>query len=538
MGAKRNEQVWPKLADCCRSAFRRATQKSGRSRRVSLSNRIHAQSPQNLVDQAVPIFLRQGRKPEQQSVVHRANNRIDEQLWIRVTGELARTLPALDVGGWARKGHGGEDGADPGAVGWISFRLCTARPTLAVQDGEGGQTYIFDAPVAGDPHMHIHNFLMNLVVTADGRAGSLDSRRLTDARVKEFGAYFQAVLAKELRALGVRVAYDATEQAVVIPAIPDHVVQAFSKRDRQILHKAKRFAEGQGLNWDELSADSKLGIIEEASADGRLGKIKADEKRLWRKQAEALGWKHTTAMEDAVYPTLSKAERHERSYEFAARHLEVEFHTAAVIDHEKLGMYAARGLIGTGLDGADDIAKVVELLETRGIRLKGEHVALVVGMSDQKVRVTNTAQILATTAEELRIRTNAGDAADVEWRRLAADQAGGPTSRAGQGVAGQPGGAPTGRLLLGFGHALTIDVAQGITSDEHINALPRGTAGVTGFTTYVAESRRRGTTWTVVSDGALYEAEHHGRALGDITPITTEHLWDRNVSMTLIQLLV
>ena len=250
--------------------------------------------------------------------------------------------------------------------------------------------------------MHIHNFLMNLVVTADGRTGSLDSRRLTDARVKEFGAYFQAVLAQELRALGVRVAYDATEQAVVIPAIPDHVSPGeFSKRDRQILHKARRSAaEGQGLNWDELSADSKLGIIEEASAEGRLGKIKADEKRLWREQAEALGWKQTTAMEDAVYPTLSKAERHERAYEFAARHLEAEFHTAAVIDHEKLGMYAARGLIGTGLDGPDDIAKVVELLETHGIRLRGEHVALVVGMSDQKVRVTNTAQIRGIMAHE------------------------------------------------------------------------------------------------------------------------------------------
>ena len=103
--------------------------------------------------------------------------------------------------GWARKGAGGEDGADPGAVGWISFRHHTARPTLPIQDGPGGQTYLFDAPVAGDPHMHIHNFLMNLVVTAEGRVGSLDSRALTDARVKEFGAYFQAVLADELRRL-------------------------------------------------------------------------------------------------------------------------------------------------------------------------------------------------------------------------------------------------------------------------------------------------------------------------------------------------
>ena len=83
------------------------------------------------------------------------------------------------------------------------------------------------------------------------------------------------------------------------------------------------------------------------------------------------------------------------------------------------------------------------------------------------------------------------------------------------------------RLLLGFGHALTIDAAQGITSDEHINALPRGTAGVTAFTTYVAESRSRGTTWTVISEGALMEAERHRQALGDVTPITHERLWAR-----------
>ena len=83
------------------------------------------------------------------------------------------------------------------------------------------------------------------------------------------------------------------------------------------------------------------------------------------------------------------------------------------------------------------------------------------------------------------------------------------------------------RRRVGFGHALTIDAAQGITSDEHINALPRGTAGVTAFTTYVAESRSRGATWTVISEGALLEAERHRQALGDITPITRERLWER-----------
>jgi hypothetical protein len=116
-------------------------------------------------------------------------------------------------------------------------------------------------------------------------------------------------------------------------------------------------------------------------------------------------------------------------------------------------------------------------------------------------------EVLGQSLDGLRLRTKEGRIAEVEWRRVADDS--------------------TGRLLLGFGHALTIDSAQGITSDEHINALPRGTSAVTGFTSYVAESRSRGTTWTVISEAALYEAERHRQALGDITPITKDNLWAR-----------
>jgi hypothetical protein len=753
--------------------------------------------------------------------------------------------------GWARKGPGGEDGAEPGAIGWISFRHHTARPTLHVQDGAGGQTYLFDAPVAGDPHAHIHNFLMNLVVTDGGRIGSLDTRALTDARVKEFGAFFQAVLADELRRIGAHVDYDAGKQAVVLTAIPEEANTRFSKRDREILRHAKTFAADQGLDWDELSADRKLEIVEEASQTGKLGKMKADERRIWREQAEAMGWSHSTVMEGADHEALTDEERFDRAYAFTAKALAKEFHTAAVLDHEQFGMFAARGLIGTGIAGGqEDIRRVVELVEERGIQFKGEHVALVVGMSDGKVRIANTAQVriedklaalaqragrdksgalsfaairdaiessgikftdeqaavinalgqggglslltgvagagkttllqplvtawqadtrfspygrevigvamawrqadalkdagirrtyalapllkaiesgdfhadrntvlvldeasqigprpmlkllelqartgmtikmlgdreqaqaieagdtieilrralppeampaLLTTmrqaskrgreiaglfregkaadalamkredghammvggdreqviaqiadlyierrdvlrasgskrgitisaptnddvaeisqavrarlkhrgevaADEIvyravdqrgqtydmaiavgdklrlfrrtwgavdgkqceignngdivevlgqridgvRLRTKDGRIADVEWRRLADQE--------------------TGRLLLGFGHALTIDAAQGITSDEHINALPRGTSGVTAFTSYVAESRSRGTTWTVIAEGSLYEAERHRQALGDITPITKDDLWAR-----------
>jgi hypothetical protein len=317
--------------------------------------------------------------------------------------------------GWARKGAGGEAGADPGAVGWISFRHHTARPTLPIQDGPGGQTYLFDAPVACDPHMHIHNFLMNLVVTAEGRTGSLNSKALTDTRVKEFGAYFQAVLADELRRLGVRIGYDAGEQAVVLLAIPDPVSEAFSKGRRQILNKAKGYAKDQGLDWDGLAAEDKMNILRDAGAEGRLGKMKRDERNIWREQAAALGWQHRTVIESAVPERLSDDERFDRAYEFAARQLAEEFRTAAVIDHEKLGLYAARGLIGAGIAGGpDDIAYVAERLEQRGIRLGGEHVALVVGLFDDKVRVSNTAQIRI----EESLAANAGAAARDTTRAL------------------------------------------------------------------------------------------------------------------------
>jgi hypothetical protein len=69
-------------------------------------------------------------------------------------------------------------------------------------------------------------------------------------------------------------------------------------------------------------------------------------------------------------------------------------------------MYAARGLIDTGIaGGTDDIKRVVELVEKRGIHFKGEHVALVVGMFEDTLRIATTAQIrieekLAATAQQ------------------------------------------------------------------------------------------------------------------------------------------
>ena len=116
-------------------------------------------------------------------------------------------------------------------------------------------------------------------------------------------------------------------------------------------------------------------------------------------------------------------------------------------------------------------------------------------------------EVVGRTADALVLRNKDGRVGAVEWQRLADGE--------------------TGRLKLGFGHAMTIDAAQGITSDEHINALPRGSAGITAFKAYVAESRATATTWTMVSEAATLEAVKRSRALGDPTPITMDTLWKR-----------
>lgn len=307
--------------------------------------------------------------------------------------DAAMRYAATDLG-FARKGHAGEDGADAGEVGWVTFVHAAARPTLALQDGPNGATYLIDAPIAGDPHYHSHNFIPNLVVTEDGRVGSIDARALTADRVHEYGAYFQAQLADRLRTLGVRVDYDAGEQAVVLPDIPESAVDLFSKRDRQVLGDAKAFAKDRDLDWDELDFERKKRILHEASTAGKLGKTKEDEREAWRAQAAEIGWVHESVINKVAHAPLTDTERFDYAYERAARHLAKEFKTAAVIDHGKLRVHAVRGLIGAGIAGGrDDVDRVVEIIEVRGLEVNGAHVSLVKGTLDGNLCVTHTEQI-------------------------------------------------------------------------------------------------------------------------------------------------
>ena len=71
-----------------------------------------------------------------------------------------------------------------------------------------------------------------------------------------------------------------------------------------------------------------------------------------RSEAEALaaGWKHETCFTNERPLALKREQRLDAAYAFTARHLIEEFRTAAVLDLEVLRQWAARSLIGVGID--------------------------------------------------------------------------------------------------------------------------------------------------------------------------------------------
>jgi hypothetical protein len=113
--------------------------------------------------------------------------------------------------GRARKGKGGKDGYEPGAIGWVSFDHYAARPTVAVvtRDADGrAATELHSLTgtggrVPGDMQVHTHVAVFNVVETASGRVGGLDLAQL-DGRIHEWGALYQAHLADNLRRHGRR----------------------------------------------------------------------------------------------------------------------------------------------------------------------------------------------------------------------------------------------------------------------------------------------------------------------------------------------
>lgn len=125
----------------------------------------------------------------------------------------------------------------------------------------------------------------------------------------------------------------------------------------------------------------------------------------------------------------------------------------------------------------------------------------------------STLEVVDVGPDGLTLRTGPGKDAFVSWDALRD-----PLTR---------------RVGLGLGYALTIDTAQGMTSERHIAAFPRGTTGVDTNKAYVSGSRHRVRSWLVTSkDEELLQIAAR-RPLGVRAELTEQDVWSnvaRNLS--------
>ena len=308
--------------------------------------------------------------------------------------------------GRARRGKAGKDGYDPGRIGWISFDHYASRPTVEVArtDQATGQAYteIVTLKVAGDPQLHTHVAIPNVVLTEDGRVGGLDLQRLK-GRVHEFGALYHAYLATNLRRSGVEVVLDETTGTARVAAIEGRVRDAYSKRTRHGTDAARAYAKSVGLDWDTLDDARKVGLVKQG-VQGDPRQVKQDDLgdwASWRRQADELDWQHRSVLDPDCVRTPralpDRAVRLEHAYQVALGLFDRALQRRAVVDGADARVAAARGLIAAGVEEPEDIDAVTRMFASQGVRQDGRHTQLLWGMATEAkgrkaVRLTTTLQ--------------------------------------------------------------------------------------------------------------------------------------------------
>ena len=294
--------------------------------------------------------------------------------------------------GFARRGQGGGEGVDTGALGWISFQHYTARPAVDIerQDREGrAYTDIREVPLqTADPQLHTHVTVFNTVLTDSGHIGALDLDRLA-GRVKELGAVYHANVAVRARRLGIETVLDQRTGAARLADIPHSLRDLFSKRTIEAQDAAREFAAEKGIDWDAISAEQKIALLKAGAAETRQAKKETAEGleqksdfAVWREQAAAASYRHRSVLRaDQVSAAPAADERHQAAYHAALPLLDGELSRRAVLDGQELREIAARALIvaGIGERPGDDIDAVIKTFRERGVVQDGQQVALMWG---------------------------------------------------------------------------------------------------------------------------------------------------------------
>jgi hypothetical protein len=295
---------------------------------------------------------------------------------------------------------------DP-ASGELVTELHTLRPASG-RDPSG----------VGDPQLHTHCAVPNLVLTDGGHLGSLDLKA-AHGRIHEFGAFYQAQIAANLRRAGAAVELEERTGMARLPALSEAVCEAFSKRTRDGTKAARDEAAKRGLDWDAMTPDMQVAFLKGGTKVAR--KSKADDLSnfaAWRGQAEAIGWQHRSVMEPrhpgAEAPQEpSRAARLQAGYKAALSFLDAAFSRASVLNGSDLRAAAARSLIAAGMTpgaegGRADVDALTRAMREQGVRQDGQLTGLVWGREGERdeVRVT-TALHVAQEQEAVRLARRA-----------------------------------------------------------------------------------------------------------------------------------
>lgn len=287
----------------------------------------------------------------------------------------------------ARKGAGGIKGSVPGKLGWMSFDHCTSRPTVEIPHTEADgtkTTLIQTVKVAGDMQLHTHVTTPNVVACEDGTVGSMDMLALHD-RVHEVGAYYQAHLATNLRAFGIEVVLDERTETARLPAVPNTVVEVFSKRTRDGEAAAREYVQGQGLDWDAMHPMELAGVLKGGTRATRRQKETGhrgddmSDLAAWKAQAAAAGYEHATVIDPEAKNLLPApdSDRLMRAYLASLPVLERQLGRRATMYASVARTAAARGLIASGVESAADIDRITAAMREHGVRHDGEQVPLI-----------------------------------------------------------------------------------------------------------------------------------------------------------------
>ena len=315
---------------------------------------------------------------------------VERAIWLSIVQDATADAMAYaeERIGVARRGAGGSGEAERAELAWIGFQHYTSRPAVDVVrlDAQGREfTDPREVPVAtADPNLHKHVVALSSVLTDGGHVGALHLNRLK-GEVKVIGAVFHAAIATRARRFGVDIALGPSGEARVT-GVPEWVRTFFSRRTSQGEDAARRYAKERGLDWDTLSGDERVDLMQRGTAATRRDKMTGEGRSdfaVWREDAAAAGYRHRSVLRpDEVRPALTDERRIERAREAAMPLLSEAFQKRAVLSGDELREIAARGLVVSGLGDrpADDIAAVTRTFRQRGVMIAGEWTHLVWGM--------------------------------------------------------------------------------------------------------------------------------------------------------------